>query len=489
MTTLIDRRREPPRVNRARTWSETVQKNWTLQVPLMETFEQRAARYSEYLTLPSDHVVTIYENVLAEISQGLVNHSAPSTDTPSSLKMLDTCVSEFPDGSQKGTSYALDFGGTMVRALRVRLEGAGRISTIEHRTDLREVATGCPKGLQDRNCGAMALFNVLGNTVGELLQKSGAPKQEAPLGVAISFPCQVRTLTNACLIEWTKGFETGRATNDPVEGLNVATLLDMAFWRSQTQAKTRAVVDDATGTLLACCYERPDRLPPCTVSFLVGGGVNAAYVEPAALSFGYKGSVINTGLGGFDRHLPLTDVDLEVDYADEGGRGRQLFEKMVGGHYLGEVCRRLVLKVWQAQAPSLVWARHSMPTAAAALCVSDSSEDLEVVNKLLTGLWNFELDTAGRRILQKLFTLVFERSAALSAAAIAAFAKQSGRLQPAMGGVTVAIDGALHTSHPWYSENVTAHLKRILGEETAQYIHLFVSLDGAAKGAAILAAS
>eukprot|EP01056_Protomagalhaensia_sp_Gyna25_P000381 Protomagalhaensia_sp_Gyna_25__380@NODE_117_length_5131_cov_535_123331_g91_i0_p2_GENE_NODE_117_length_5131_cov_535_123331_g91_i0NODE_117_length_5131_cov_535_123331_g91_i0_p2_ORF_typecomplete_len485_score88_95Hexokinase_2/PF03727_16/1_9e41Hexokinase_1/PF00349_21/1_2e34_NODE_117_length_5131_cov_535_123331_g91_i01181572 len=483
MTTLVDRS------NRARIWSETVQKNWTLPVPSIETFEQRVARYSEYFTLPSDNVVMVYENVLAEIKQALMNHSEPSTHMPSSLKMLDTCISEFQKKKKKGTSYALEFGGTIIRALRVRLEGSGRISTIEHRTDLRDVQPGFPKGLQDRKCGAMALFNVLGSTVGELLHKSGAPKQEVPLGLAISFPCQIRSLTtNAFLMKWTKGFETGRETNDPVEGLNVATLLDMAFWRSETQAKTKAVVDDATGALLACCYERPARLPPCTVSFLVGDGVNAAYVEPAAASFGYKGSIINTGLGGFDRHLPLTDVDLDVDYADEGGRGHQLFEKMVGGNYLGEVCRRLVLKVWQAQAPSLVWAHHSMPTAAAALCVNDSSEDLELVNKLLIGLWNFELDSSERRIIQRLFSLVFERSAALSAAGIAAFAKQSGRLQPAMGGVTVAIDGVLHTSHPWYSENVTTHLKRILGEETAQYIHLFVSLDGAAKGAAILAA-
>eukprot|EP01055_Gregarina_sp_Pseudo9_P005902 Gregarina_sp_Pseudo_9__5901@NODE_933_length_2053_cov_117_258193_g875_i0_p1_GENE_NODE_933_length_2053_cov_117_258193_g875_i0NODE_933_length_2053_cov_117_258193_g875_i0_p1_ORF_typecomplete_len502_score111_38Hexokinase_1/PF00349_21/8_1e45Hexokinase_2/PF03727_16/1_9e42_NODE_933_length_2053_cov_117_258193_g875_i03831888 len=473
---------------RSRAWSEDIQKGWTLPVPAAETFEQRLARYIEYFSISPEQTAIVHNNICTEMDEGCHHHARSENGLhSSSLKMLDTCIEQLPTGQEKGVSYALDFAGSTVRAIRARLEGNNKISTVEHRLNIRDERTSFPKGLLDKQCGALALFNYLGNAVGDLLKKTGSPKSEVNVGIALSFPCQVNALDSATLLEWTKGFETGRATSDPVEGLDVVTLLDMAFWRAELNAKTKAVVNDATGTLLACAYERPARLPPCTVAFLIGVGLNGSYVEPQAAAYGYKGCVINTELGGFDKGLPVTDVDLEVDFADEGGRGKQIFEKMIGGGYLGEICRRLVVKVWQTDAPALAWARQSLPTAAAALCVSDNSESLGIVQKLMMGLWDWDTDLEGRKQIQRLFGLVFDRSAALAAAAIAALAKKSGRLQPAMGGVTVAIDGALHTSHPWYSDNVRAYLKQILGEETARYIHLFVSLDGAAKGAAVVA--
>eukprot|EP01054_Gregarina_sp_Poly1_P001644 Gregarina_sp_Poly_1__1643@NODE_141_length_12988_cov_478_019271_g126_i0_p4_GENE_NODE_141_length_12988_cov_478_019271_g126_i0NODE_141_length_12988_cov_478_019271_g126_i0_p4_ORF_typecomplete_len507_score62_55Hexokinase_1/PF00349_21/5_3e49Hexokinase_2/PF03727_16/1_2e43_NODE_141_length_12988_cov_478_019271_g126_i014332953 len=475
---------------RSRAWSEDIQKHWTLPVPIAETFDQRFARYIEYFSISSDQIEIVHNNICAEMEDGCRKHQARVKNLPiatSSLKMLDTCVKHLPNGSEKGVGYALDFSGTTVRAVRVRAEGNHKLSTVEHRLNIRDERTAYPKGLLDKNCGAMALFNYLANSVGDLLKKSGAPKTEVPLGFSLSFPCELRSLDSATLLEWTKGFETGRATADPVEGLDVVTLLDMAFWRQQINAKVKGVVNDATATLLACAYEQPSRLPPCTVAFLVGVGLNGAYVEPQAASYGYQGCIINTELGGFDKGLPITDVDLEVDFADDGARGRQIFEKMIGGGYLGEICRRLVVKVWQTEAPALSWARQSLPTAAAALCVSDNTENLDMVQKLMMGLWDWDTSRECRKQIQKMFSLVFDRSAALAAACIAALAKKSGRLQPAMGGVTVAIDGALHTSHPWYSDNVRVYLKQILGEDTAQYIHLFVSLDGSAKGAAIMA--
>lgn len=473
---------------RSRAWSEDVQKGWTLPVPIAETFEQRLARYTEYFSISHTQISIVHDHICSELDDGCRNHSSSfNAVTPSSLKMLDTCIKKLPTGQEKGVAYALEFAGSTIRAIRARFEGNHKVSTLEHRLNIRDERTPYPKGLLDKNCGAISLFNYLGNAVGELLKRSGAPKSEVSVGLALSFPCKVNAVDSATLIEWTKGFETGRATADPVEGLDVVTLLDMAFWRSELNAKTKGVVNDATGTLLACAYERPPRLPPCTVAFLVGVGLNGSYVEPHAASYGYQGCIINTELGGFDKSLPITDVDLEVDFADDAGRGKQVFEKMIGGGYLGEICRRLVVKVWQNDAPTLAWARQSLPTAAAALCVSDNSETLSMVEKLMRGLWDWETDLQARKHIQRLFALVFDRSAALAAAAIAALAKKSGRLQPAMGGVTVAIDGALHTSHPWYSDNVRAYLKQILGEETARYIHLFVSLDGAAKGAALIA--
>lgn len=428
--------------------------------------------------------------------------------------MLDSFLDKVPTGSERLTAYALDFSGTNIRAVRAKLEGNGRITTAEHRINLRDEPAPFTKGLLDKQCGAKELFDSLARSIREVMERSGdlARSKDTPLGFCVSFPCELRSIKSGALLEWTKvnignwnfilqGFETGRATADPVEGLDIATLLDMACWRHKFGARVTAVTNDTIAMLLSCAYEKPAHLPPCTVSFMIGVGLNGAYVEPDAKSYKYQGTIINTEIGGFDKGLPVTDVDLEVDFADEGGNGRQIFEKMIAGGYLGEVCRRLVVKLWQSEAPALAWSRQALPTAVAALCVSDLTDNLDMIERLLRGLWEWQTTLSERRTIQKMFILVFDRSAGLAAAAIAALARKSGRLQPAMGGVTVALDSSLHISHRWYSENVRLHhvrdlnriqvrnyLNQLLGEQTASFVNLYVCNDGTCKGAAILAA-
>lgn len=108
--------------------------------------------------------------------------------------------------------------------------------------------------------------------------------------------------------------------------------------------------------LLCCAYEKPLRAPTCRVSLVLGNCVSGCYNQPDAVqAFNYKSTLINCEVGSFDKSLPANDVDLEVDFADEATKGLQVFEKMVSTAYLGELCRRLVVKVWQNKAPQLAW--------------------------------------------------------------------------------------------------------------------------------------
>lgn len=84
---------------------------------------------------------------------------------------------------------------------------------------------------------------------------------------------------------------------------------------------------------------------------------------------------------------------------------------------------------------------------------------------------------------------MFRRSAAVSAVAIAAMAKSTGRLTRAMGGLTVGIDGTLYVQNPVYQKAVEEYLEKILGRNAADLIHIVVAEDGSGKGAAILAAT
>jgi len=479
-------------VVRSRTWSADITKNWNKNTQ-NDTVKDRAAMYEMYFTLDADQLRFIMKRFIDEIDIGLkLHHADPITTWPKekcSLKLLDTCVDEIPTGREHGVAYALDFGGTNLRAVRVKLEGEGRCRLTQSKVSLLESAPEFQKGLLDKNATATQLFDVFADTIKGLMQKEGDSTRWANVGFTFSFPISQKTLTEAHLMNWTKEFETGRTTNDCVEGNDVGGLLNQAFWRREVTAKQTAVLNDTTGTLLSCAYEKPIKLPPCVIGVILGTGVNGCYYQQDAKDFKYNGRVINTELGAFDKGLPVNDVDLEIDFANEATRGDQLFEKMISGKYIGEICRRLVVKVYQKLAPQLAWLRDSMPPEACGMVLSDNDADLSITQNVLEGLWEWEVPKEDRVIVKRLFSMVFDRSAALAASVIAGMAKKTRRLLPAMGGLTVGIDGSLYTQNVWYAKRVRHHLDQILGPATGGLVHLCIANDGSGKGAAILAAT
>lgn len=133
--------------------------------------------------------------------------------------------------------------------------------------------------------------------------------------------------------------------------------------------------------------------------------------------------------------------------------------------------------------------RYSIPWLACARVIADIEDpDMTSSGEILSGLWGWETSVAQRKIVQQLFQVVFDRSAALAAVAIVALASQTERLQSAMGGLTCAIGGALCTKVPSYFAKLRSCLDMVLDNDTARLIHLYEVQDGSAKGAGILAA-
>eukprot|EP01056_Protomagalhaensia_sp_Gyna25_P003896 Protomagalhaensia_sp_Gyna_25__3895@NODE_34_length_6868_cov_319_110265_g24_i0_p5_GENE_NODE_34_length_6868_cov_319_110265_g24_i0NODE_34_length_6868_cov_319_110265_g24_i0_p5_ORF_typecomplete_len246_score26_95Hexokinase_2/PF03727_16/6_4e30T2SSF/PF00482_23/0_22_NODE_34_length_6868_cov_319_110265_g24_i052295966 len=237
---------------------------------------------------------------------------------------------------------------------------------------------------------------------------------------------------------------------------------------------------------MAGAYEKPAHLPPCLAGFGMGAGFNGSYVEPAALQYGYRGSVINTDLGFFDKAFVATDVDHELQFAAGDPPSIQL-ERLAGGGVLGELCRRVVLRVWRGHSPPSAWVALSLPTVAAMLCVTDSSESLVAVKRMMRALWDWDPDATHRRTIQKLFCAVFSRAAALSAVAIASLARRTGKLHSS--GLTVALEATVHLCYPWFLTRIRQYLATILGPNVAKQIHLYVVPAASQKGAALLSLS
>lgn len=470
----------------------------------VESMEDRLKRYVNYFTVSLSHLRIMTDAFEHELHLGLDRFASyPHNWDPSkcSFKMVDSCIPDVPTGRETGVFYGLDFGGTNFRTVRAELCGNGEIKKTSYRLSISsaEIPKKLPQGLMDPNATAADMFNFFATCCKHLMEQEGdfneekkkeLPESETPLsaGFTFSFPCIQRRIDSAILMEWTKGFQTGRKTNDPVEGLDVCQLMDAAFRRMELPLSVLCVVNDTVGTLISYNYEMDRRKhPPCLIGVILGTGMNACYYEKDAFLYGYKGRVINIECGNFNRELPLCNVDDEVDFAEVSNRGHQRLEKMISGAYLGELCRRAIVKVLQHYAPEAAWKPFSLTSEDVSIIIEDNTTNLSQTASVINQVWGAKFRYTELNVIYTLCKVIITRAASLTAVIISATARKTKCLQPALEGVTVAIDGSLYKFVPYFREMLRKFLDSILGVQISQLVHLEMADDGSGKGAAVLA--
>eukprot|EP01054_Gregarina_sp_Poly1_P000424 Gregarina_sp_Poly_1__423@NODE_1101_length_5098_cov_110_751342_g763_i0_p1_GENE_NODE_1101_length_5098_cov_110_751342_g763_i0NODE_1101_length_5098_cov_110_751342_g763_i0_p1_ORF_typecomplete_len514_score46_46Hexokinase_1/PF00349_21/2e33Hexokinase_2/PF03727_16/1e30_NODE_1101_length_5098_cov_110_751342_g763_i019353476 len=454
-----------------------------------ESFKDRVQRYLSLFTLSARQLADTHREICRELELGCRLHStslSSNRGAACSLKMLDTFVPCLPCGSEVGIGYGVGFASTMLSAARVVLKGNGSMVWNSSTVNLLRASSKFSQGLLDQNCTSSELFDCVALCLKRAMHLDEVSKDNLPIGFVMGFPLELHGARSGRLLHWIKGFETGRATDDPVEGFDVVTLLERSMQKFEVPGTVSAVANDTTALLMAGAYEgAPDR-PPCAAACILGMGFNAAYLEPNAEHYRYRGVVIDTQVAQFDKAHVATDIDRELDFSDESAVGGWQLEKLAGGGYLGEICRRLLLRVWRADAPAAAWNCQALPTSAAILCVIDSSKTLYIIERVIWALWEWHTDYENRAVIKSLFSLVFERSAALTAATIASVAKRTGRLSPGTPGITVALDDSFHVQQEWFQNQIKRHLRTLLGPEQSRMVHLRVVTDSLKKGAAVL---
>ncbi|UKJ87614.2 glucokinase [Theileria orientalis] len=378
-----------------------------------------------------------------------------------SFKMLDSFISHFPTGNEKGSYYALDFGGSNFRAVRILIDGSGKMHRNQSTFSLRYSSALGPKGLLDQKATATELFDHFATKIGQVIRESGDdPEPSVPynVGFTFSFPCTMLSHSNAILLDWTKDFETGRATNDQVEGKDVGVLMDEAFARNKINAKVSIILNDTVGTLLCCAYQKPKDYPPCKIGVILGTGFNICYEEDEYDRFGYVGRVINIECGNFDKELPFTPVDYEIDYYTSN-RGRGKLEKLVSGAYLGEIIRRYMILYLADKASSRMWEPGTFSSEDASLILNDETEDLNVTKEVTFRSWNVRLPKHTLIGLRKICEAVFSRSAGFAAASICATARKAKAFVTSKA--SVAVDGSLYIKNEWYRNKLQYYIDNV----------------------------
>uniref|UniRef100_A0A8C1GCY5 Phosphotransferase n=1 Tax=Cyprinus carpio TaxID=7962 RepID=A0A8C1GCY5_CYPCA len=436
-------------------------------------------------TPPSlEHKNKDLEEVMRRMRREMERGLRVETHNEASIKMLPTYVRSTPEGSEVGDFLALDLGGTNFRVMLVKVgedeERGWKVETKHHMYSIPEDAmTGT----------AEMLFDYIAGCISDFLDKHNLKHKKLPLGFTFSFPVRHEDLDKGILLNWTKGFKASGAEGNNVVGL----LRDAIKRRGDFEMDVVAMVNDTVATMISCYYEDHS----CEVGMIVGTGCNACYMEEmrkVELVEGEEGRMcVNTEWGAFGDNGELEDFRLEYDRViDETSLnpGHQLYEKLIGGKYMGELVRLVLLKLvnenllFNGDASDLLKTRGAFETRFVSQIESDTGDRKQIYNILSTlGILPSELDCDIVRLVCK---SVSTRAAHMCGAGLAGVINlmRERRCQEQLK-ITVGVDGSVYKLHPHFKER----FHKLVWEMNPDCEITFIqSEEGSGRGAALISA-
>ena len=410
-------------------------------------------------TIGKERLQEIVADFRRDLKAGLENPD------DSSLRMLKSYLG-LPTGKETGEYLALDFGGTNVRVLRIRLEGAGRFAVLSK--------VGKPlivPGEYDY-IGAESTAEEMFGFLADLIDEAIEGDHETPylLGHTFSFPSEQTDVYNAKLIIWTKEFAT-----PGVEGKVVNDLLKEALERKGiTNVKPSAVINDTVAVLLSAAYQQGDTY----IGSIYATGHNTCYLEP------YEGTarepmILNLESGGFMKLIP-NRFDKEFDEKSEKP-GEQRLEKMVSGRYMGELFGMAIAELLDEKGKAYGFTSIDMSNI-----ILDDSEQGEKISDIVSFRTGRLISAEDCAHVKELAAALVKRSARLVTATFVGIIWQlTGKGKVARQ--HIAVDGSVYEKMPLAKENIHLALSELLGEEAA-VVDTVLDNGGSGLGAAIAAA-
>ncbi|CAL9189253.1 unnamed protein product [Musa hybrid cultivar] len=491
--------------------------------------EEIVRQLEEACATPTERLKQVAQAMAAEMHAGLLAADAGG----SKLRMLPSFVDKLPTGDEEGLFYGLDLGGTNFRVLRVQLGGKER-GIIEQESKEVPIPPHLMFGSSDE------LFDFIAIELADFAAKDclieGGRQRE--IGFTFSFPMRQSSVSAGVLVKWTKGFSI-----DETVGKDISVELTKAMERQHLDMRIAALVNpnifpvepprtlaafihrilrfkmhcalemqvnDAVGTLAGSRYYDND----VVLAVILGTGTNAAYVESSSAIPRYHGlqpqsgeMVINMEWGNFQScHLPITEYDRELDWESINPGLMvcfvflvlQIFEKLISGMYLGELVRRVLLRLAEEAAlfgdtvPSKLEERFILTTPVVSAMNHDTTSNLGVVGSKLKEIFGVDgtsMDT--RRMVVRICDAIAERAARLAAAGIAGVLLKQRRVGSDDGKkkAVVAVDGGLFEHYSKFRRCVESTLRELLGEDDSESAVIKLANDGSSIGAALVAAS
>jgi len=447
--------------------------------PSVAQIGKAAEDITKRLVLSDETLEEVCRSLDEEIHKGL----GKETNKKATIKCFPTFVQELPNGKERGRFLALDLGGTNFRVLLIELGEVFHMDSKIYAVP-QDIMIGPGTGLFDHIANCLASFISERDMQAELL----------PLGFTFSFPCAQEGLTKARLAQWTKGF-----TCAGVEGEDVVELLQQAIARRKdVSIKICAVLNDTTGTLMSCAWKNRN----CMIGLIVGTGTNACYMENIENvelwnkedsdhhSNQFTKVVINTEWGAFGDNGCLENVreqcDRNID-RESINPGRQLYEKMISGMYMGEIARQVLVQLidegllFADQPTDAIREKGMFFTKYISEIESDPRGSITNCISVLEDLGICEPSDEDCFMVRHVCETVSRRAATLAGAGVSVLLNRIKEDH-----VTVAVDGSVFRFHPFFKDIMVETITKLVSPETK--FDLMLSEDGSGRGAALVAA-
>ncbi|CAF0969806.1 unnamed protein product [Rotaria magnacalcarata] len=445
---------------------------------------ERIETVLESLRLGDDSLRQIMQLLEQEMDTGL----SPATHAKADVKMFPTYVRNIANGSETGQVLALDLGGTNFRVLLVNLLPQGEV-------ELTSKIFVIPQSIMLGE--GVNLFHHLADCLVDFMkqEKLNQPGVHYPLGFTFSFPCHQEGLASARLTSWTKGFTCAGVVNE-----DVVKMLQKAIDEKNINVQCVALVNDTVGTLMACAYKKPHT----SIGLILGTGTNACYMETLDRVGTWNGDyeepkqvIVNMEWGAFGNNNRLNHVrtrfDEEVDLSSVNP-GKQIFEKMISGMYMGEIVRLIILDLMQQDLLFIgqcdnygdyripLFIRGGFYTKFVSTVETDEGIAFSNTRRVLQdmGIRNPTYDDCA--IVQHICKNVSKRAARLAGAGLAVLINRINKPQ-----ITVGVDGSLYRYHPRFKRNMEKCIKNLVNKNIKFEISL--SDDGSGIGAALTVAA
>jgi len=399
--------------------------------------------FIESLGLSADRYETasLMQSFFSEMDKGLAGEE-------SSLAMLHAYLAAGKDVEKNRKVIVIDAGGTNLRVGTALFDDAGSLQ-------IANLEKSGMIGLGGQLSKA-EFFERLADCAMPVIHESDS------IGFCFSYPCEIQPNHDGRLLHWAKDIDAPE-----VEGCLIGEELNRVFESRGIARKKIVLLNDTVATLLAGVAKGAEQGAKGYVGFILGTGTNTATLE--------KGEVVNVESGGFGK-LQVTEIDRELD-ASSSNPGKQIFEKMISGAYLGPLMlvalKRAPLSESGAQAIAEIDGLSLIPIDNFA---AQNGRDIGPLD-------DPRLSEEDGELIRTVFNAIVKRAAHLSAVNLAVAA-----IRNETSPICINLDGSTFFKTFRLREQAEAELQQIL--EQAGVDHFNVHIDDAPMvGAAIAALS
>ncbi|RAL46641.1 hypothetical protein DM860_004920 [Cuscuta australis] len=442
-------------------------------------------KFARDCATPVQKLRSIADDVVSDMRNSL----SPPDRKCGGLQMLPCDVASLPTGEEKGLHYGINLRGDNFLILQAKLGGKNEPVTELSRQEITipmDVINGTSKDL----------FDLIGLELAKFMTMHGESTRNGQGHRKLGF-----TISQLPVVEASASMEAairvnGSSIGDAAKEVYVNEINE-CLEKHGVDLRVLALVDDTIGVLAGGRYYSQESVTAVTL----GMGTNAAYVESSSAvekwPFGkphkFSETVVDMQWGNFySSNLPVTEFDLSLD-TESSNPGCRRFEKLISGMYLGEIVRRVLLKIARETClfgdivPPKLSVPYLLRSPDMAAMHQDMSEDYEVISEKLKEIFEItNSDPVSRAIVSDICDIVAQRAARLVGAGVIGILNKLERLDKRISIVTV--DGGLYEHYRVFRSYLNGSVWEMLGNELSDNVILEHSHGGSGAGAVFLAA-